>query len=117
VTGKYRGGAYPHRRANRSPAYLEDLGHFGNEPLGCGAFAEEVAGKATHIFCSRRRPMEERAIVQCSNCNTPGAVVFENGEIKKAFFPCKCPRPSVKDANKEITAKSPAFQEGTRPSP
>jgi hypothetical protein len=51
---------------------------------------------------------EERAIVQCSNCGTPGAVVFDGDRIKNAFFPCKCPRPTVENANKEITAKAPA---------
>jgi hypothetical protein len=49
---------------------------------------------------------EERAIVQCSTCGTSGAVVFEDGKIKNAFFPCKCPRPSVETANKEIIASS-----------
>lgn len=51
--------------------------------------------------------MEERAIVQCSTCGTPGAVVFKDDKIVNAFFPCKCPRPSVEEANKEITARSP----------
>jgi hypothetical protein len=50
--------------------------------------------------------MEERAIVQCSNCGTPGAVIFKDGKIKNAFFPCKCPRPSIEEANKEIIATS-----------
>jgi hypothetical protein len=55
--------------------------------------------------------MEERAIVQCLSCGTPGSVVFENGEITKAFFPCKCPRPTVDEANranKEVTTSLPA---------
>jgi hypothetical protein len=55
--------------------------------------------------------VEERAIVQCANCGTPGAVVFDGDTIVKAFFPCKCPRPTVDEANranKEITTGLPA---------
>jgi hypothetical protein len=51
---------------------------------------------------------EERAIVECSSCGTPGAVVFEDGKIKKAFFPCKCARQSIEEANKEVIAGPPA---------
>lgn len=55
--------------------------------------------------------MEERAIVQCANCGTPGAVIFDGDKITKAFFPCKCERPTVDEANranKEVTASPPA---------
>lgn len=45
--------------------------------------------------------MSESAIVTCSTCGTPGRVIFDDdGEIEQAFFVCKCPRPSVDEANK-----------------
>lgn len=50
--------------------------------------------------------MEDRAIVQCTTCGTPGTVIFENGIIKNAFFLCKCPRPSVEEANREGSRES-----------
>jgi hypothetical protein len=38
--------------------------------------------------------------VLCVSCNIPGRVTVDSdGKIKSAFFVCKCPRPSLKEAN------------------
>lgn len=41
------------------------------------------------------------AYCNCATCGIPGRVDFDDdGKIKAAYFVCKCPRPSVEEANK-----------------
>jgi len=48
------------------------------------------------------------AIVNCLSCGVPGQVVFTNeGKIHNELFPCKCPRPSIEEANSTLKTNEP----------
>lgn len=47
----------------------------------------------------------DSCIVKCVYCGIPGRVVFEGNIIKASYFTCKCPRPTVEEANTAITER------------
>lgn len=53
-----------------------------------------------------REEPEQTAHVRCADCGTPGVVTFKGDLIIKAFFVCKCPRPTIEKANAEAKKRS-----------